>query len=131
MENYSELLYTRKPKLNRVISKQKIQEEKGNEEANQESQKEQETDLESQALEILNNDEDEKNEIEELMTYLKEKSKGRIQKAKIFYKNLKFNFELLEESNSDDESDEDAKSKKKIKRIKNRVINDALQDLNK
>jgi hypothetical protein len=135
LEQYSDLLYTRKPKINRVLSKQKLQDEKTIKEEEMPFEKEirvdEDIDIESQALAILNQNEEEKNEIEELMSYLKEKSKDRIQKAKIFYKNLKFNFEVLEEYQSDDESEIENKSKKKIKRIKNRVITEALETLNK
>jgi hypothetical protein len=131
---YSELLYTRKPKQTRQISKKKIIQQKENEAKELSFEKEIQNqeemdDIESQGISILNEDDDERAEIEELMDFLKNKSKERMQKAKIFYKNLKFNFELLDKYYSDEESEEDQEEevrKKKIKRVKNRVINEVI-----
>lgn len=128
LARYSELLYTRKPKATRQISKKKVSIEK-NVPFEKELHQDESQDIESQALAILNEDDEDNQEIDELMDYLKGKSKERMQKAKIFYKNLKFNFNLLEIYHSDDEQSQDDtndKNKKKIKRVKSRVITDVF-----
>lgn len=109
LDSFSEFINIRKPsKIKENSTKDTIEDERFNNFQN-----------EKNALKILDEqDIDQKTELDELSDFVDNKLKGRNQKAKIFYKNLKYEYDILKIR--EESSTLGSKRKKKIKRMETR-----------
>ena len=139
LTKYSEIVYSRKPNRSRILSKVKASKNLEKDVSERDTEIKENLHLEEEdfrtetieieALEILEEDQEEQEEVNELLEFLKNKNKDRFQKAKIFYKNLKFNFNLLDIVGEDEENKK-LISGKKMRRIETRVMKQVYDKYN-